>query len=1789
MNNPISWNLFSKLLLLVFSFLFGAKTLVAQCPAGQVPVDIQITADDNAASDNTRWELVDVNDVILESGTASDIVCVPDNICLFFKIYDDFGNGYSGLPPGAYSVYYNGSLVDADINFGTDKTVDLGVCPAGSSCNFPISVAGNGTYTAPGPETWYGFVPGATGRYSFSTCNQGNSCNTTIWGYDRCDGVIDEQSQQEAVFYSDDACGDQAEVETYMIAGKTYYLRIGDSGTSCEGTAINWQLTYLGAVSGCMELNSCNYNPLATIDDGSCIYPGNPACPNGPDLIILEDVISNSLQVQNYTNNNQCYINEGCLKGYGVRQILRFTTHIQNIGNTDFFIGQTPNTPADANEQWEWDECHNHWHYEGYAEYLVFDDAGNRLPVGFKNGFCVIDLECTGGGSASYSCGNQGISHGCGDIYNSGLACQWVDLTDVPNGDYSLVVRVNWDRTPDALGRDEISYENNWAQICFNLSRNANNDAVVTEINNCSPVTDCLGELQGDAVVDCEGNCNGGRLAGDLDANDLYDINDVLAYFQGILDDNLPNSVCNDISSDGQISMLDPAMLMSCLIEENSGGGASPSCVFPYLTVDNPDEVATFSIRNTNLQDQYFDIYLQNQSASVLAFNLNLSGVTISSLQSLIPNTGFSMNLGFDASGEIAGLSLVNSSTPRYSTASPFVRVFYSAIANEACITDIVSVINDKLEVISGVVSSTNCTGVNPPPSYCSSEGGNVAYEWIAGVSLESINNNTGANGGYADFTSQVANLSAGSYPISLTGGYNSGGPYAEHWNVWIDFNVDGDFTDAGENVFSQTGNADVSGNITIPTGTGTVNTRMRVSMRWNNDPGSCEAFDYGEVEDYGIALTEVQSQTITFLPLADKLTDDVPFNIAANASSGLPVTFSLVSGPASINGNLVSLNGTPGTVVIRASQAGNINYNPAPFVEQSFAVVEAGPEDQTISFTAIPDKITTDPSFTISANASSGLPVSFSLVSGPAVVSGNTVSLTGAEGTVRIRASQNGNADYNPAPTVDRVFVVMSPMLQDQTITFAPLADKETTDPDFTLAASASSGLAVSFSLVSGPATLSGNTLSLTGTAGTVTIRASQGGNGNYNPAPNVNRSFEVTSPAAQNQTITFAALADKLTTDAAFTIAANASSGLAVSFSLVSGPASLSGNTITLSGSPGTVIIRASQSGNANYNPAADVDRSFSVIEPSTPGTYCESGGTQPWVEWIDRVTLVDIDNQTFKDQYGDYTNLSTDVVQGNAYPMDLNPGLSWSGHVTDLFWRVWIDFNQDGDFIDAGELVLEANNGKDPVSATIAIPSNASLGSTRMRVSMQKDAYAGSCDVFDYGEVEDYSVKILSGVGGPVCENITDGGMIDGNETGCDTYNPGLISSPALPSGGSGLIQYKWEFSTSSVTGPWSTATGGAITFDPATISQTTWYRRLSRRENCQVYTGVSNVVTKTVDNCTNPGTYCDAQGTQPWWEWIGDVVFGDIQNTSFKDSYGDYTGLSTDVELDGDYPISVNPGLSWGGYQTDLFWRIWIDFNQDGDFTDAGELVLEANNGRDPITSSIQIPGDATLGATRMRIAMQRDLFAGACEIFDYGEVEDYTINILPAGSPPGRVAPLLALSATKKAQLTLLEWTSNTEIQNAYFILERSVNGGDFKELLRINSQHESNGNFYYSRQDEHPVNGLLTYRVQQVHQDGSYRYSEMQEVDFSDLQEDLLLFPNPAKEEFWVKLNRYHGESGMLQIHNVYGQLIAQRKVEEWTRKGMSFDLTDYSSGVYFVSLKLNNYKILTGQLVVSE
>jgi hypothetical protein len=223
-----------------------------------------------------------------------------------------------------------------------------------------------------------------------------------------------------------------------------------------------------------------------------------------------------------------------------------------------------------------------------------------------------------------------------------------------------------------------------------------------------------------------------------------------------------------------------------------------------------------------------------------------------------------------------------------------------------------------------------------------------------------------------------------------------------------------------------------------------------------------------------------------------------------------------------------------------------------------------------------------------------------------------------------------------------------------------------------------------------------------------------------------------------AQLQTIDFQLINNKKTTSPPFNLIATASSGLPVTFSIVSGPATVSGNKLTLTGQEGIVVVRASQPGNNLWLAASDVFQSFNVQKPVS---ICFSKSERPWQEWIERIQFGSIDHLSFKAPYGNYSTTIAEVMPGQQLTLSITPAFSWE--VFEEYFRGWIDFNQDGDFDDAGELVLETS-GAGTVNAIVSVPDDVVSGDARMRISMQRYKYAEPCEVFEFGEVQDYTVR-------------------------------------------------------------------------------------------------------------------------------------------------------------------------------------------------------------------------------------------------------------------------------------------------------------------------------------------------------------------------------------------------------------------------------------------------------------
>src|SRR6056297_1515101 len=394
-----------------------------------------------------------------------------------------------------------------------------------------------------------------------------------------------------------------------------------------------------------------------------------------------------------------------------------------------------------------------------------------------------------------------------------------------------------------------------------------------------------------------------------------------------------------------------------------------------------------------------------------------------------------------------------------------------------------------------------------------------------------------------------------------------------------------------------------------------------------------------------------------------------------------------------------------------------------------------------------------------------------------------------------------------------------------------------------------------------------------------------------------------------------------------------------------------------------------------------AGNVSAASNAIDVTTNDgsvSYCASQGNNSSYEWISQVDIGSFSNSSGAAGYSDFTGQTVNLTAGNAVDITLTP--DFSGSTYNEYWKIWIDYNADGDFTDNGELVFDAGSmSSSAVSGTINVASTAT-GTTRMRVTMKYNGEPTSCESFSYGEVEDYTVTFGEAV---VEVPVAD---FSANTTSIETGQSGTFSDLSTNNPTS------WSWSFEGGTPSTSTSQNPAVTYSTAGTYQVSLTATNSAGSDTETKTGYITVTEGSV-------SYCASQGNNSSYEWIESVSFDSFTNTSGDNGgYADFTGQTITLTPGASTNVTLTPGFSGSTYTE--YWVMWIDYNKDGDFTDSGEQI-GSGNGSGEISGSINIDANAS-GTTRMRVTMKYNAAPTSCETFSYGEVEDYTVSFSGKG-------------------------------------------------------------------------------------------------------------------------------------------------------------------------------------------
>jgi hypothetical protein len=582
--------------------------------------------------------------------------------------------------------------------------------------------------------------------------------------------------------------------------------------------------------------------------------------------------------------------------------------------------------------------------------------------------------------------------------------------------------------------------------------------------------------------------------------------------------------------------------------------GASVSAVVPLMVSTVP--TLSFTVPGHTFGDMPFTVAASSNSAGVIGYSVVSGPATITGATVSLTGTGtVVLEANQAASGTYGGQTqnatfVVASATPILSFASIPVQTFgnaaFAVSASSASSGAVTYAVSSGPATASGATVSITGAGT---VTLSASQVASTNYSAASATVIFTVNPGP-TTLAFASIPAQTFGNAA--FAVSATSASSGAVAYAV-----------------------SSGPATVSGATVVLTGAGTVVLTASQASSGNYTAATATI----------TFIVTPATSALSFASIPTQTYGNAAFAVSATSASSGAVTYAVSSGPATVSGATVNITGA-GTVNLTANQVASSNYTAAT-AATSFIV---NPASSTLHFASIPVQTYGNAAFAVSATSASIGVVTYAVSSGPATVSGATVSTTGA-GTVNLTASQVASNNYIAGAAA--VSFIVNPATT--TLAFAPIAPEIYGNAAFAVSATSTSSGAVTYSVSSGPATVSGAVVSVNG-VGTVTLIATQGASGNY-ASSEATTSF-VVNPAAP--VLSFATVPPQAYGNSPFAVSATSVSSGAVTYTVSSGPASLSGAMVSITGA-GTVKLVAYQAANGDY--AATTATTSFTVSPATP----------------------------------------------------------------------------------------------------------------------------------------------------------------------------------------------------------------------------------------------------------------------------------------------------------------------------------------------------------------------------------------------------------------------------------------------------------------------------------------------------------------------------------------------------------------------------------------------------------
>jgi hypothetical protein len=387
---------------------------------------------------------------------------------------------------------------------------------------------------------------------------------------------------------------------------------------------------------------------------------------------------------------------------------------------------------------------------------------------------------------------------------------------------------------------------------------------------------------------------------------------------------------------------------------------------------------------------------------------------------------------------------------------------------------------------------------------------------------------------------------------------------------------------------------------------------------------------------------------------------------------------------------------------------------------------------------------------------------------------------------------------------------------------------------------------------------------------------------------------------------------------------------------------------------------------------------------------------------------------------------------------------------------------------------------------------------------------------------------------------CSNVTNGGQIGSNQSGCAPFNPGNLTNISSPSGGNGTLEYRWAASITGLTPQgindpnWTVITGAdQIVYKPGTINQTTYYVRFSKRSGCDIWAGISNVVKV-------------------------EVLGQDI--TANFEVLNDFICAGTSIDF---AAFDIGNLASYD----------WYFFN--GPSTSS--TYMGSRDGQE-ISFTFTSPG-----VKLIRLSVVNS--------FGCSAIIDQTITVLDQTHPD--CANNLVNNSFElyvrlnEADEVVLDWTAISEPSGASYMIEHSSNGVDFEIIGSANGNGVRTGNtMAYTYIDDMATFGVNYYRIRQITSNGNSRYSNVRDIiiKFTDGNKGIV-FPNPATDLTSLMFGSPLVKTTEFEIVNSQGSTVKRFSMAAGMDR-IDLIISQWQTGYYYIYTTENGYRQLVNKLL---